>query len=56
MIRLLDACVINLREQGMKKMFLDAIKGGYEGFQSIGKAHHFPPFIPGAGLLNMSTH
>ncbi len=41
MIRLLDACVRSLREQGMRKMFLDAIKGGYEGFQSIGK-HHEP--------------
>ena len=38
MIRLLNFCVISLKEQGMRKMFLDAILGGYEGFQSIGKA------------------
>ncbi len=37
MIRLLDACVKALREQGMRKMFLDAVKGGHEGFLSIGK-------------------
>ena len=37
MIRLLDACVRALREQGMHKMFLDAVKGGQEGFQSIGE-------------------
>ena len=37
MIRLLDACVRALREQGMSKMFLDAMKGGQEGFQSIGR-------------------
>lgn len=37
MIRLLDACVTILREGGMKRVFLDAVKGGYEGFQSMGK-------------------
>lgn len=37
MIRLLDACVTVLREQGMKRVFLDAVRGGYEGFQSMGK-------------------
>ncbi len=37
MIRLLDACVKSLLDQGMRKMFLDAMKGGYEGFQSLGK-------------------
>ncbi|KAI0167023.1 hypothetical protein GGR52DRAFT_584892 [Hypoxylon sp. FL1284] len=36
MIRLLDACVTILREQGMKRVFLDAVRGGYEGFQSMG--------------------
>lgn len=36
MIRLLDACARSLRERGMKKMFLDAQKGGAEGFQSLG--------------------
>ena len=37
MIRLLDACVGVLGEQGMRKMFIDGVRGGYEGFQSIGK-------------------
>ncbi|KAI1075279.1 hypothetical protein F5B20DRAFT_394650 [Whalleya microplaca] len=37
MIRLLDACVTVLKKQGMKRVFLDAVRGGYEGFQSIGK-------------------
>ncbi|XDG02110.1 hypothetical protein ABKA04_001725 [Annulohypoxylon sp. FPYF3050] len=36
MIRLLDACVTILKEQGMRRVFLDAVKGGYEGFQSMG--------------------
>ncbi|KAI1805567.1 hypothetical protein F4811DRAFT_561099 [Daldinia bambusicola] len=36
MIRLLDACVTILKGQGMKRVFLDAVKGGYEGFQSMG--------------------
>ncbi|TPX10968.1 uncharacterized protein E0L32_008174 [Thyridium curvatum] len=35
-IRLLDACVQVLRSQGMERMFLDAVKGGQEGFQSLG--------------------
>ncbi|KAI1814777.1 hypothetical protein GGS20DRAFT_383494 [Poronia punctata] len=36
MIRLLDACITALREQGMQRIYLDAIKGGDEGFQSMG--------------------
>ncbi|KAI1391111.1 uncharacterized protein F4822DRAFT_436637 [Hypoxylon trugodes] len=36
MIRLLDTCVTILKEQGMDRVFLDAVKGGYEGFQSMG--------------------
>ncbi|KAL1837190.1 hypothetical protein VTJ49DRAFT_4162 [Mycothermus thermophilus] len=36
MIRLLDSCIRLLTEQGMKKMLVDAIKGGEEGFQSMG--------------------
>ncbi|KAI0434670.1 hypothetical protein F5Y09DRAFT_214972 [Xylaria sp. FL1042] len=36
MIRLLDACIAVLREQGMQRIYLDAIKGGDEGFQSMG--------------------
>ncbi|KAI1117323.1 hypothetical protein F5Y14DRAFT_439427 [Nemania sp. NC0429] len=36
MIRLLDACIAVLRNQGMQRIYLDAIKGGDEGFQSMG--------------------
>ncbi|KAI0457874.1 hypothetical protein F5B21DRAFT_54500 [Xylaria acuta] len=36
MIRLLDACITVLRDQGMQRVYLDAIKGGDEGFQSMG--------------------
>jgi len=56
MIRLLDACVQSLRAQGMRKMFLDAIKGGYEGFQSIGMSHNtfFFPRIREVLLTNRS--
>ncbi|KAI1490430.1 hypothetical protein F5X96DRAFT_669701 [Biscogniauxia mediterranea] len=36
MIRLLDACITALKSQGMNYIFLDAIRGGYEGFQSMG--------------------
>ncbi|KAL2129134.1 hypothetical protein VTI74DRAFT_8182 [Chaetomium olivicolor] len=36
MIRLLDTCIRVLAEQGMNKMFIDAVKGGDEGFQSMG--------------------
>ncbi|KAI0199026.1 hypothetical protein F4808DRAFT_451650 [Astrocystis sublimbata] len=35
MIRLLDACISVLRDQGMQRVYLDAIKGGDEGFQSM---------------------
>jgi hypothetical protein len=37
MIRLLDACITVLRDQGMQRVYLDAIKGGDEGFQSMGE-------------------
>lgn len=37
MIRLLDSCIRVLAEQGMKKLVIDAVKGGDEGFQSMGK-------------------
>lgn len=37
MIRLLDSCIRILSEQGMRKLFIDAVKGGDEGFQSMGK-------------------
>ncbi|GAP87625.1 putative glycoside hydrolase family 3 [Rosellinia necatrix] len=36
MIRLLDACIAVLRDHGMRRVYLDAIKGGDEGFQSMG--------------------
>ncbi|KAI1180902.1 hypothetical protein F4777DRAFT_177724 [Nemania sp. FL0916] len=36
MIRLLDRCIKALRDQGMQRVYLDAIKGGDEGFQSMG--------------------
>ena len=37
MIRLLDSCIRILAGQGMQGMFIDAIRGGDEGFQSMGK-------------------
>lgn len=36
MVRLLDACVQALKEQGKSSMYIDAVKGGEAGFQSIG--------------------
>ncbi|KAK3351712.1 hypothetical protein B0H65DRAFT_421032 [Neurospora tetraspora] len=36
MLRLLDSCVHRFAQQGLKKMFIDAMKGGEEGFQSMG--------------------
>ncbi|KAM7189622.1 hypothetical protein V8F20_010056 [Naviculisporaceae sp. PSN 640] len=36
MLRLLDSSIRLLSEQGMRKMFIDAVKGGEEGFQSMG--------------------
>lgn len=53
MIRLLDACVTILKEQGMKRVFLDAVKGGYEGFQSMGKLRRPAPINP---TLDMIYH
>jgi hypothetical protein len=37
MIRLLDKCIRILASQGKRKLFIDAVKGGDEGFQSMGK-------------------
>jgi hypothetical protein len=37
MIRLLDSCIRLLKEQGMTKLFIDAVRGGDEGFQSMGE-------------------
>lgn len=36
MVRLLDACVQALQHEGMNRMYIDAVKGGEAGFQSIG--------------------
>ncbi|KAF3771231.1 hypothetical protein M406DRAFT_247179 [Cryphonectria parasitica EP155] len=36
MVRLLDTCIRKLKLQNKNKMFVDAIKGGATGFQSIG--------------------
>ncbi|KAI0398200.1 hypothetical protein F5Y17DRAFT_145415 [Xylariaceae sp. FL0594] len=36
MIRLLDACITALRKKGMQRIYLDAVRGGEEGFQSMG--------------------
>ncbi len=37
MIRLLDSCIGLLASQGMNKLLIDAVKGGDEGFQSMGE-------------------
>lgn len=37
MIRLLDSSIRILSDHGMKGMFIDAVKGGDEGFQSMGE-------------------
>jgi len=37
-IRLLHACIKSLAQRGMKALFFDAVKGGDEGLQSLGKA------------------
>lgn len=36
-VRLLDECIKTLSEQGMQRLFVDAVRGGDEGFQSTGK-------------------
>ena len=43
MLRLLDSCVRKFAQQGLKKMFIDAMKGGDEGFQSMGQQTVLPP-------------
>jgi len=37
MIRLLDSCIRLLADQGMNKLLVDAVRGGDEGFQSMGE-------------------
>ena len=44
MIRLLDACVTVLKGHGMNQLFLDGVKGGYDGFLSLGKQQQQPLF------------
>lgn len=47
MVRLLDTCVRALQEQGMQGMFLDAVRGGDEGFLLMGRlllSFHLLPF------------
>ncbi len=46
MIRLLDSCIRLLEDQGMNKLLIDAIKGGGDGFQSMGEC--FPRLDSGA--------
>lgn len=36
-IGLLDACVRNLQDQGMRKMFLDSVAEGLDGFKRLGE-------------------
>lgn len=36
MVRLLDACVQTLSQQGKRRMYIDAVKWGDAGFQSMG--------------------
>lgn len=42
MMRLLDACVTVLKKQGMSQLFLDGVKGGYDGFLSLGEPKNDP--------------
>ncbi|GAB1319500.1 hypothetical protein MFIFM68171_09710 [Madurella fahalii] len=35
MVRLLESCIRVLKDQGMNRLFLDAVKPGDEGFQSL---------------------
>jgi hypothetical protein len=42
MIRLLDECLRTLSAQGCQKLFIDAVKGGEEGFQSLGENYCLP--------------
>lgn len=38
MIRLLDSAIRLLEEQGMSRLLVDAVKGGDDGFQSMGES------------------
>jgi len=37
MIRLLDSCIRILANEGMRNLFIDAVKWGDQGFQELGK-------------------
>jgi len=41
MIRLLDSCIRTLAGHGMRKLYVDAIRGGDQGFQELGKGSAF---------------
>lgn len=43
MIRLLDSCIRTLAEQGISQLLIDAVRGGDEGFQSMGELPPPPP-------------
>ncbi|KAF4780076.1 acetyltransferase [Colletotrichum scovillei] len=45
MIRLLDTCVKLLAEQGMRQLFIDGMKGGDDGFQSLDPWSQVPSFL-----------
>ena len=38
MFRLLNTCIRSLDVHGMQRVFLDGMRGGQEGFQSIGES------------------
>lgn len=38
MFRLLNTCIRSLDVHGLRRVFLDGMKGGREGFQSIGES------------------
>lgn len=53
MVRLLDACVQALGQQGKRKMYIDAVRSGDAGFQSMGscvKSKSDPLLFPIASL------
>lgn len=38
MFRLLNTCIRSLDVHGMQRVFLDGMRGGHEGFESIGES------------------
>lgn len=51
MVRLLDTCIRLLADQGMEKLFVDAIQGGDEGLRSMGTSRGNGAF-DGRPLIN----